>query len=187
MLLRPSNHGEQVIYQLPLQPARGGPARHIHLLLDRCEGWRVTAGGANDRSVRVEAVPKRNGYCRHRVCGWIEPQRDLAVKSARDPDHAASVFALLSNSANSGLGRRHAPDGGVPSPRCDLGHQESLGRVGPFGSAAGDAAGPREQQQRPVRRAGHLASPRAGAPGGAARSRASLSSTRAAVDVTVER
>jgi hypothetical protein len=55
LLLRPSNHGEQVIYQLPLQPARGGPARHIHLLPDRCEGWRVTAGGANDRSVRVEA------------------------------------------------------------------------------------------------------------------------------------
>ncbi len=58
-MLRPSNHGEQVIYHLPLQPARGGPARHIHLLPDRCEGWRVTAGGAKVRRRWVNGIPKK--------------------------------------------------------------------------------------------------------------------------------
>lgn len=50
--------GQEVLYRLPLRPLPGGSSRRVHLFADRCEGWRVTAGGVGDddgRSVLVEA------------------------------------------------------------------------------------------------------------------------------------
>ena len=52
--------GQEVSYRLPLRPLPGGSSRRVHLFADDCPGWRVTVGGADVRSVLIQADDVRN-------------------------------------------------------------------------------------------------------------------------------